>query len=96
MRALLFILSVVAALLGGATLVYATTVTHEILSGVFFVIASILLIGAAIVDALIQLPERMKKSQLPIVMSSDPPREPEVNAAAFDMFSQSGKFRRPP
>lgn len=97
MRNVLFILSVVAALIGVATVVLAQTVTHEILAGVFFVIAAIFFIGAAIVDAIARLSERMIGAQGPAVKYVDPGRrEPEVNAAALDVLMQSGRFRKPP
>jgi|SRR5258706_15319283 len=97
MRIVLFILSVLAVLIGVATVVLAQTVTHEILAGAFFVVAAILFIGAAIVDAIARLSERMNRAQGAAVKYVDPARrEPEVNAAALDVLMQSGRFRKPP
>lgn len=91
MRILLFILAVATALMGFATEVMAKAVTHEILGGVFFIIAAVLFGSAAIVDAIVQLTERLGTAG-----ASEPPapREAAINAKALDALVDAGTLHR--
>lgn len=60
MRIALFVLAVLALVAGAGTNAMARSDLHQILSAIWYVIAAILLVGAAVVDAIVNLPERMR------------------------------------
>lgn len=59
MRVILFILAILAFLAGFGILVAAKSAVHEIEAFVVYVVAAVLLSGAAIVDAILNLPKRL-------------------------------------
>lgn len=64
MMVVLFIISVIALIIGGMTMVTATTVWHEILAGLAFLAAAVLFSSAAIVDAVNAVKRQLLKLKI--------------------------------
>jgi hypothetical protein len=63
MRLILFLLAIVAFLAGFGILAAAKSAVHEIEGFALYIVAAVLFSGAAIVDALINLPKRLVQAQ---------------------------------
>ena len=101
MRIVLFILAALA-LFGGLLVdANAKSAIHQILASISYLCAAVLFVGAAIVDALVDLPDRLI-ARLPNLTASgaiprdEPPilNEPAVSAAALDKLLETGALRR--
>ena len=63
MRFLLVVLAILAFMVGFAILVSGKSAIHEIEGFVLYVVAAVLFVGAAIVDAILNLPKRLLAAQ---------------------------------
>ena len=63
MRVIMFVLAVLAFVVGFVILAGAKGAVHEIEAFVLYLIAAVLFSGAAVVDAIINLPKRMTQYQ---------------------------------
>ena len=71
MRILLFLMSVVAALVGFGLFASAKSAMHETTATAFLIVAAVLFIGAGIIDTLLAIERRLKKA-------TEDPSEPKT------------------